>query len=87
MFEVLEGNKLDNVAEDGLSLWRTQDPVVSVQYLHVREVRVSHANDDDGHGQVGGVHDGLARVCHVGDDAIRQDQQDEILLWEGVGNL
>lgn len=84
VFEVLERDKLDDVAEDGLPLWRAQDPIVPVQDLHVREVGVSHADDDDGHGQVGGVHDGLARVCHVGDDAVGQDQQDEVLLRDGA---
>lgn len=83
MFEVLEGDKLDDVSQDGLPLRRTQDPVVPVQYLHVGEVRVPHADDDDRHGQVGGVHDGLPRVRHVGDDAVRQDQQDEVLLRDG----
>lgn len=83
MFEVLEGNKLDDVSQDGLPLRRTQDAVVPVQYLHVGEVRVPHADDDDRHGQVGGVHDGLPRVRHVGDDAVRQDQQDEVLLRDG----
>lgn len=80
MFEVLEGDKLHDVPEDRLPLGRTQDPVVAVQDLHVGEVSVAHAHDDDGHGQVGGVHDGLPRVGHVGDDAVRQDQQDEVFL-------
>lgn len=84
MFEVLERDKLDDVAEDGLPLWRTQDPVIPVQNLHVGEVRISHTDDDDRHGQVGGVHDGLARVRHVGNDAVCQDQQDEILLWDSA---
>lgn len=80
MFEVLEGDKLDDVAEDWLALGRTQDPVVAVEDLHVGEVGVAHADDDDGHGQVRGVHNGLPRVRHVGDDAVRQDQQDEVFL-------
>lgn len=87
MFEVLEGDKLDDVPQDGLPLRRTQDPVVPVQYLHVGEVGVPHADDDDRHGQVGGVHDGLPRVRHVGDDAVCQDQQDEVLLRDGGGDL
>lgn len=80
MFEVLEGDELDNVAENWLPLRRAQDPVVPVKYLHVCEVRVSHPNDDDRHGQVGGVHDGLACVRHVSDDAVCQDQEDEVFL-------
>lgn len=90
MFEVFEGDELDNVAEDRLALWWTQDPIVPVQYLHVCEVSVAHADDDDWHGQVGSVHDGLSRVRHVGDDAVCQDQQDEVFLvgrklWVDVG--
>lgn len=29
------------------------------------------------------MHDGLACVRHVGDDAVCQDQQDEVFLWDG----
>lgn len=82
MFEVAEGDKLDDVPEDGLSFGRPKDPVVAVQHLHVAEVGVPDADDDDGHGEVGGLHDGLPRVGHVGDDAVRQDEQDEVLLEE-----
>lgn len=85
MFEVLEGDKLDNVPEDWFPFGRAQDAVVAIQDLHVRKVSVAHAHDDHGHGQVGGVHDGLPRVSHVGDDAVRQDQQDEVFLQGGRG--
>lgn len=80
MFEVLERDKLDDVTEDRLAFGRTQDPIVPVKDLHVGEVSVAHSNDDDGHGQVRGVHNGLPCVRHVGDDAVRQDQQDEVFL-------
>lgn len=33
---------------------------------------------------MGGVHDGFSRVGHVGDDAVRQDQQNEIFLIGGM---
>ena len=80
MLEVAEGDKLDDVPEDRLSFRRSQDPVVAIQHLHVAEVGVPDPDDDDGHGEVGGLDDGLPRVGHVGDDAVRQDQQDEVLL-------
>lgn len=80
MLKVLERDKLDDVAEDRLALGRTQNPIVAVQDLHVCEVCVAHTNNDDRHGQVRGVHDGLSRVGHVSDDAVRQDQQDEVFL-------
>lgn len=84
MFEVAEGDKLDDVPEDGFSFGRSQDPIVAVQHLHVAEVGVPDPDDDDGHGQVGGLDNGLPGVGHVGDDAVRQDQQDEVLLEERV---
>ena len=80
MLEVLEGDELDDVSQHGLSLGRAQDPVVPVQHLHVCEVGVAHANDDDGHGQVGRVHDGLTRVGHVSDYTVGQNKEDEVLL-------
>lgn len=80
VFEVAEGDELDNVPENRFPFGRPQDPIVSVQHLHVAEVGVTDPHDDDGHGEVGGLNDGLPRVCHVGDNAVRQDQQDEVLL-------
>lgn len=83
MFKVLEGDKLDNVPKDRFSFGRSQDPVITIQNLHVGKVSIAHTHNDDGHGQVRGVHDGLPRVSHVCDDAIRQDEQDEIFLQGG----
>ena len=80
MFEVAEGDELDDVPEDRLSFGRSQDPVVAIQHLHVAEIGVPDPDDDDGHGEVRGVHNGLPRVRHVSDDAVRQDQQDEVFL-------
>ena len=80
MFEVPEGHELDDVAKDGLSLGRPQNPIVAIQHLHVTEVCVAHSHDDDRHGEVGGMDDGLPRVGHVCDDPVSQDQQDEVLL-------
>lgn len=80
MFEVPKWHKLDNVSKHGLALGRPQDAVIAVQHLHVTEISVAHADDDDGHGEVGGVDDGLSGVSHVCDDAVCQDQQDEVLL-------
>lgn len=51
--------------------------------MHVAEVGVPDPDDDDGHGEVGGLDDGLPGVGHVCDDAVRQDQQDEVLLEDG----
>lgn len=84
MFEVPEWDKLDDVTEDRLASERSQDPIVAIQHLHVTEVSVPNANDDYGHGQVRRLDNGLPGVGHVGDDTVREDQQDEVLLKEGT---
>lgn len=80
VFEVPEGHKLDDVSKDRLSLGRPQNPIITIQHLHVTEVSVPHSDDDDRHGEVGGVDNGLPGVSHVCDDTVCQDQQDEVLL-------
>lgn len=80
MFEVPKWHKLDNVSKHRLALGRPQDAIITIQHLHVTKISVAHPDDDDRHGEVGGVDNGLSGVSHVCDDAIRQDQQDEILL-------
>lgn len=80
MFKVTEGDELDDVPQHRFSFGRAQDPVISIQSLHVGEVCVSHTNDDDGHGQVRGVNDGVPCVGHVCDHTIRQDEEDKVLL-------
>lgn len=47
MFEVSEGHELNNVSKDRLSLGRPQDPVVTIQHLHVAEVGIAHSHDND----------------------------------------
>lgn len=80
MFEVPERHELDNVSKDRLSLGRPQNPIIAIQHLHVTEVSIAHSHNDDRHGEVGGMDDGLPGVGHVCDDAVGQDQQDEVLL-------
>lgn len=80
VLEVTEGDELDDVTQHGLTPGGAQDAVVTVQDLHVGEVGVAHPHNDDGHGQVGGADNGLPRVRHVCHHAVRQDQQDEVLL-------
>lgn len=83
-FKVSEGHKLDNVPQDGFSFRRAQDTVVAVQDLHVGKIGVPHTHYDDGQRLVGGAHDGLPRVRHVGHDAVREDQQDVVFLVEST---
>lgn len=47
VFEVSEGHELNDVSKDWLSLGRPQDPIVTIQHLHVAEVGIAHAHDDD----------------------------------------
>lgn len=84
MFEVAKGDKLDDVPEDGFSFGRPQDPVIPIQHLHVTEVSVPYPDDNDGHRKMGGLDDGFPGVGHVGDDAVSQDQQNEVLLEQEV---
>lgn len=80
MLKVTEGHELDNVSEDGFSFGRAQNAVIAIQHLHITEVCVAYSHNDNGHGEVGGVYDGLPRVRHVCYNSICQDQQNEILL-------
>lgn len=79
-FKVSEGNELDNVPEDRFALWGAQDPIVPIQDLHVCEVGIAHAHDDNGQRLIGGAHYSLACVGHVCHHAIGEDQQDVISL-------
>lgn len=79
-FEVSEWYELHDVPEDRFALWWAQDSVVPIQNLHVCEVGVAHTHDDDGEGLVGGSDNGLARVRHVSDHAIGEDEQDVVPL-------
>lgn len=60
-----------------------QHPAVPVQELHGSKVSVAHPDDDDGHGQLGSLHHGVARLVHVTDDPVRDDEEDEVLLQRG----
>jgi len=73
-------HKLDDVSNGRLSDLRAQASIVPVQELHGTEVGPPDANDDDGHGQAGGVDDGAARLIHVCDHSVSDDQQNKVLL-------
>ena len=81
MLELPEGHKLDDVPHGRLARGRAQQAVVPVQELHGAEVGPAHADDDDGHGEAGGVNDGAARLVHVRDHAVGDDEQHKVLLW------
>lgn len=85
ILEVPEGHELDDVASRGHPSGATQGTVVTVQQPHVREVGIAHAHDDDGHGQVGGPHDGGAGLGHVTHHSVCEHQQHRVLLRAGRG--
>ena len=80
LLEVSEGHELHDVSQGRFARGRAQVPVIAVQELHGAEVGPAHPHDDDGHGQARGVDDGGARLVQVRDNAVRDDQQDEVLL-------
>jgi len=80
VLELPEWNKLHDVPHGGLARSRAQNSIVAVQELHGAEVRPSYPDDDDGHGQLRGVDDGAARLVHVCDHSVGDDQQDKVLL-------
>ena len=82
--ELTEGDELHDVPHGSLASGGAQHAVVPVQELHGAEVGSAHADDDDGHGEAGGVDDGAARLVHVRDHAVGDDEQHEVLLvtWD-----
>lgn len=85
VFEVSEGDELDDVSGDGLPHGGPQHAVVSVQKLHGLEVGRPHPNDDDGQRQPRGPNDGVLRLVKVCDLAISEDEEDEVLLKRDAG--
>lgn len=79
--EVAEGHELDDVTHGLLARVGVQHAAVPIQELHGSKVSVAHAHDDDGHGQLGRLHHGVPRLVHVADHPVRDDEEDEVLLW------
>lgn len=85
--EVPEGHELDDVTHGLLARVGAQHPAVPVQELHGGEVSIAHSHDDDGHGQLGRLHHSVSRLIHVADYPVRDDEEDEVLLWMGGGRV
>lgn len=82
IFKLPERDKLHDVAHGGLASHGTQASVVPIQELHGGEVGPTHADDDNGHGQAGGVDDGVPGLVHVCDDSVGDDEENKVLLWK-----
>lgn len=50
---IVEGAELNDVASDGLPTRVGKDSIVAIQLLHLGEVSVADANNDDGDGHLG----------------------------------
>lgn len=75
-----EGHKLNDVSGHRLPRQGLEDAIVAVQELHGLEVGLAHPDDDDGHGQLGAVDDGLPGLVQVSDLTVRDDQEHKVLL-------
>ena len=54
--------------------------VVGVELLHVREVRVTDADDHDAERELGALDDGVLGRRHVADAAVREDEQHRVAV-------
>lgn len=80
MLELPEGHKLHDVPHGGLACSRVKSPVVSIQELHGSEICPAYSDNDDRHGQTGGVDDGTACLIHVCDYSVSDDEENVVLL-------
>lgn len=86
--EIPERNKLHDVPDRLFPRVGPQDTGVSIQELHGGKVSVANTDDDDGHGELGGLNDGVASLVHVADDAVCDDEEREVLLHrEGMKGI
>lgn len=86
IFKLPERHKLDDVSHGRLPSHRAQSSIVPIQELHGGEVCIPHSYNDDGHRQTRGVDDGIARLIHVCDHSIGDDEENIILLWRERNN-
>lgn len=80
VFEVSEGDKLDNVSGHSLSHSWPQDTIVSIQKLHGLKVSRPHPNNDDGQRQPRRPDNGVTGLVKVGDFAVSEDEEHAVLL-------
>lgn len=74
MLIIVERDKLNYVSFAVSTILGTVEClVVAVQLLHVAEIRVTHADDDDGERICGATHDLVNRLTHVVDDSVGDD--------------
>lgn len=72
--KVPEWDKLHDVSDRLLSCVGAQSAAVSIQKLHGGEVGIAHPDDNDGHGQLGGLHYSVTSFVHVTDHSVSNNQ-------------
>ena len=82
-YKLLHLHKLDNVPLRSSPVV-TKQGVIRVQFLHGREVLVSHAHNDDGQRKIRGVYDCTFGGIHVGDNSVRDNQEDKVVAGVGL---
>lgn len=83
ILELPEWYELHNVPHGCLARSRAQNSIISIQELHGSEVGPAHPDNDDGHGQTGGIDDGTAGLVHVCDDSIGDYEENKVILRGG----
>ena len=80
LLEVLKLDELDDVADGGLSPGVSDSHLIAVQLLHVGEIGIAYAHDDDRERVLGTLNDKICGLRHVMDDAISQNEKDVVHL-------
>lgn len=80
VLELSERHELDDVSDGRLARRGAQTAPVTVEKLHGTEVGTAHPDDDDGHGQLGGINQSLSGLVEVRDHTVGDDEEHKILL-------
>ncbi len=83
-FQSPVGHKLNDIAQC-FFIPVGKQAVIGIQGIHGIEIRVSDADDDNAHRQIGSIDDGVDGVGHVGDDAIGDDEKHIVIVAAHVG--
>ena len=65
----------------GLSDHRPSLKIYSIQYFHICEIGVTKPHNNDTQRQVAAVDDFWNGIIHIIDLSIRQDEQNDIVIW------
>ena len=79
-----ELDKLNDVASGNVTSG-SEKLLVRIELLHGREVLVADPDDDDRHGERWGSNDGVLGGLEIGDDAVGQNEKDEVLAAVLIG--